>query len=239
MQTVLAGRGGWKLSDDPGFQFCQEHPQIISSLHEKSVFELDITEKLKILGAMMNQMLTFAGVRDELDNRMESIHETKMELKAANAEENKRLNELDKERIRKKKEEKEKEKEKKLIEEENKDKKDAGGAPNLTTRQQEKAIVAKEKEEQDKQVLKDKKREEFLEREERSRQREDERIKREDDRRKEDEEKKLIEMQQAEKARLFEFESQKLELEKLGQKYKLALKIIKDPRIKRLKLDKF
>ena len=28
------------------------------------------------------------------------------------------------------------------------------------------------------------------------------------------------------------------ELEKLGQKYKLALKIIKDPRIKRLKLDK-
>lgn len=158
-------RGGWKLSDDPGFQFCQEHPQIISSLHEKSVFELGITEKLKILGAMMNQMLTFAGVRDELDNRMESIHETKAELKAANAEENKRLNELDKERIRKKKEEKEKEKEKKLIEEENKDKKDTAGAPNLTTRQQEKAIVAKEKEELDKQILKDKKREDFLERE--------------------------------------------------------------------------
>ena len=25
-------RGGWKLTDDPGFQFCREHPQIIASL---------------------------------------------------------------------------------------------------------------------------------------------------------------------------------------------------------------
>merc|ERR1712130_956333 len=111
-------RGGWKLTDDPGFQFCKEHPEILSQLQEKSVFELGVTEKLKILSAMMNQMLSFAGVRDELDNRMENIFETKAELKASTAEENKRLNELEKERIKKKKEEKEKEKEKKLIEEE-------------------------------------------------------------------------------------------------------------------------
>ena len=157
-------RGGWRLTDDPGFQFCQEHPEILSSFQEKSLFELGVTEKLKILTAMMNQMLTFAGVRDELDNRMESIFDTKAELKATVAEENKRLAELDKERIRKKKEEREKEKEKKLIEDENRDKKETASA-NLTTRQQEKAIVAKEKEEQDKQIAKDKQREEFLERE--------------------------------------------------------------------------
>ena len=133
-------------------------------MQEKSVFELGVTEKLKILSAMMNQMLSFAGVRDELDNRMESIFETKAELKASTAEENKRLNELEKERIKKKKEEKEKEKEKKLIEEENKDKKEAIAA-HLTTRQQEKAIVAQEKEEMDKQYQKDQARLEFLERE--------------------------------------------------------------------------
>ena len=71
------------MSDDPGFQFCQEHPQIISSLQEKSVFELGITEKLKILGAMMNQMLTFAGVRDELVTRIESTTRQQAQLMSA------------------------------------------------------------------------------------------------------------------------------------------------------------
>ena len=70
-------------------------------MQNKSVFELGVAEKVKILTAMMNQMLTFAGVRDELDTRMENIFETRAELKAACAEENKRLAELEKERIKK------------------------------------------------------------------------------------------------------------------------------------------
>ena len=158
-------RGGWKLTDDPGFQFCQEYPQILASLQKKSVYELGVAEKVKILTAMMNQMLTFAGVRDELDTRIENIFETRQELKATCAEENKRLAELEKERIKKKKEDREKEKEKKLTEDENKDKKEVDGQMVLTTRQQEKEILAKEREEQDKKQLKDRMREEFLERE--------------------------------------------------------------------------
>merc|ERR1719445_1433370 len=104
---------------------------------------------------MMNQMLTFAGVRDELDTRIESFFEGKAELRQAQTDENKRLAEINQERIKKRKEEREKEKEKKLIADENKDKKEvlAGGK---TTRLQEKAIVAKEKEEQDKQQEKEK-----------------------------------------------------------------------------------
>merc|ERR1712242_126881 len=137
-------RGGWKLTDDPGFQFCKENPQILASLQDKSVFELGVTDKLKVLTAMMNQMLTFAGVRDELDNRMENIFETRMELRSCNAEENKRLLELERVRIKNKKE-------------------DVNTALPKTTRQQEKAIVAKEKEEMDKQIQKDKKREQYLE----------------------------------------------------------------------------
>ena len=157
-------RGGWRLTDDPGFQFCRENPEIISSLQKISIFELGVTEKLKILMAMMNQMLTFAGVRDELDTRIESFYESKAELRQTQADENRRLTEINQERIKKRKEEREKEKEKKLIADENKDKKEALGA-GKTTRLQEKAIVAKEKEEQDKKLEKDKKREEFLVRE--------------------------------------------------------------------------
>merc|ERR1719220_2471253 len=103
---------------------------------------------------MMNQMLTFAGVRDELDTRMESFFEGKAELRQAQTDENKRLNEINQERIKKRKEEREK----------NKDKKELTAA-GKTTRLQEKAIVAKEKVEQDKQQEMDQKREEFLERE--------------------------------------------------------------------------
>ena len=157
-------RGGWRLTDDPGFQFCRENPEIISRLQTVSVFELGVTEKLKILMAMMNQMLTFAGVRDELDTRIESFFEGKAELRQAQTDENKRLNEINQERIKKRKEEREKEKEKKLIADENKDKKELTAA-GKTTRLQEKAIVAKEKVEQDKQQEMDQKREEFLERE--------------------------------------------------------------------------
>merc|ERR1711974_556129 len=73
-------RGGWRLTDDPGFQFCRENPEIIGRLQTVSVFELGVTEKVKILMAMMNQMLTFAGVRDELDTRIESFFEGKAEL---------------------------------------------------------------------------------------------------------------------------------------------------------------
>merc|ERR1712025_250161 len=125
-------RGGWAFQDDPGFQFCMENPQILASLHGKSVFELGVIEKLKVLGAMMNQMLSFAGVRDEVDTRFENLFEAKQELRDATAEENKRLKELKQEEINKAKEERQKlmeerlkeaknkknEKEKKLIEDE-------------------------------------------------------------------------------------------------------------------------
>eukprot|EP00092_Neocalanus_flemingeri_P010571 GFUD01011387.1.p1 GENE.GFUD01011387.1~~GFUD01011387.1.p1 ORF type:complete len:1574 (+),score=621.92 GFUD01011387.1:101-4822(+) len=169
-------RGGWRLQDDPGFQFCLENPQILASLQEVSIFDLGVTEKVKLLSVMMNQMLSFAGVRDEVDTRMENVFETRQELKDAQAEENKRLREVKQEEWNRVKEERQKimeerlkeaenkknELEKKLKDDENKDstepkkeepkKDEKKEAPvlTLTTRQQEAAIVAKAKEEEEK-----------------------------------------------------------------------------------------
>merc|ERR1712142_744407 len=95
---------------------CMENPQILASLHEKSVFELGVIGKLKVLGAMMNQMLSFAGVRDEVDTRFENLFEAKQELRDATAEENKRLKELKQEEINKAKEERQKVMEERLKE---------------------------------------------------------------------------------------------------------------------------
>jgi len=176
-------RGGWALQDDPGFQFCMENPQILASLHEKSVFELGVIEKLKVLGAMMNQMLSFAGVRDEIDTRFENFFEAKQELRDATAEENKRLKELKQEELNRIKEERQKmmeerlkeaenkknDKEKKLMEDEKGVNKKADEkvveAPALTTRQQEAALAAKEKEEKEKQEEEDNLKADWLERE--------------------------------------------------------------------------
>ena len=33
-------RGGFRLSDDPGFQFCRDEPQILGALNTQSVYEL-------------------------------------------------------------------------------------------------------------------------------------------------------------------------------------------------------
>jgi len=158
-------RGGWRLQDDPGFQFCLENPQILASLHEKSIFDLGVTDKIKLLTVMMNQMLSFAGVRDEIDTRMENYFEAKQDLRDATVEENKRLKEIKQEEVNKAKEERQKlmeerlkeaetkknEKEKKLQEDENKssDKK-SETVSHLTTRQREAAVAAKEKEDQEK-----------------------------------------------------------------------------------------
>ena len=105
-------RGGFRLQDDPGFQFCLDEPQIIEGLRTRSVFELSVSEKLKVMVCMVNQMLSFAGVRDEIDARNENVWETRVELRKCRAEENKRIKEHETEEKRIAKEER-----KKLLEE--------------------------------------------------------------------------------------------------------------------------
>ena len=165
--------------DDPGFQFCLENPQVLSSLQSKSLFELSVTDKLKLLTVMMQQMLTFAGVRDEIETRMESMLDAGKELREAQAEENKRLARNHAENVKRRKEERLKMQEKNLKEAENKknekekklikDEKGGGGEAGtaLSTRQQEKVMAAREKEEEAKLTEEDRKRAEWFETEER------------------------------------------------------------------------
>merc|ERR1712106_919748 len=130
-------RGGWVLQDDPGFQFCMENPQILASLHEKSIFDLGVTEENKRLREL----------KQEEWNRVKEERQKVMEERLKEAENKKN------------------EKEKKLVEDEKKEvietkKEEEAPAPRptrqqeaaltLTARQQEAALAAKEKEDQDK-----------------------------------------------------------------------------------------
>merc|ERR1712013_32409 len=137
-------RGGFKLQDDPGFQFCLDEPQIIGSLHEKSVFELNVSEKLKILVCMVNQMLSFAGVRDEIDTRNENVWETRVELRRCRADENKRIKEHETEEKRIAKEERKKLLEEKVKEAEAKKQKKNNALEDRLKKEENAAVIQKE-----------------------------------------------------------------------------------------------
>merc|ERR1712200_236701 len=80
------------------------------------VTELEVVDKLKILTWLMNQMLTFASIRDEIDVRQDNMIEAQKELRDSIMQENKRIRDQqaeDKtEKEKKKSDEEKKEKEK-------------------------------------------------------------------------------------------------------------------------------
>ena len=83
-------RGGYRLADDPGLQFRMEDPQILEALNSRTVYELNIDEKIKILSCLMYQILSFATVRDEIDEKFNELREAKEELRQHQIGENKR-----------------------------------------------------------------------------------------------------------------------------------------------------
>ena len=74
-------RGGYKLSDDPGLQFRMEEPQILEALSTKMVYQLSLDEKMKILLCLMNQIVSYATVRDEIDEKFNDMLEAKADLR--------------------------------------------------------------------------------------------------------------------------------------------------------------
>ena len=83
-------RGGYRLSDDPGLQFRMDDPQIVEALTTHTVYELNIDEKIKLLNCLMYQILSFATVRDEIDEKFNELREAKEELRQHQIGENKR-----------------------------------------------------------------------------------------------------------------------------------------------------
>ena len=83
-------RGGYRLSDDPGLQFRMEDPQILEALTSCTVYELNVEDKIKVLNCLMYQILSFATVRDEIDEKFNELREAKEELRQHQIGENKR-----------------------------------------------------------------------------------------------------------------------------------------------------
>lgn len=80
-----------------------------------SVCEFELDDRLKVISCLINQLLTFASIRDVIDERYEKLHQARKELKLFMIAEQKKEKE---EREKMKEREKEREKESKVEEEE-------------------------------------------------------------------------------------------------------------------------
>ncbi|XP_015181281.1 PREDICTED: bromodomain adjacent to zinc finger domain protein 1A isoform X2 [Polistes dominula] len=107
-------RGGYSNFDDPALLLRIDQTYILRLLGHRNVCEFDLDDKLKLVTCLINQLLTFASIRDFIEERYEKLNQARKELKLFMIAEQK-----------KEKEEKEKLKEKdgKLDEEEQKQKK--------------------------------------------------------------------------------------------------------------------
>ncbi|XP_075223802.1 ATP-dependent chromatin assembly factor large subunit isoform X2 [Lycorma delicatula] len=73
--------------DDPGRALCLTQPHLIELLSQQSIFELSVEHKMQILSCLINQILTFASMRDTIDERGDKIKTGKMDLRNQQAAE--------------------------------------------------------------------------------------------------------------------------------------------------------
>ncbi|XP_071533691.1 bromodomain adjacent to zinc finger domain protein 1A isoform X2 [Panulirus ornatus] len=113
-------RGGFKNLDDPGLQFKLEEPLIIKSLATQTIFDLPLVHKLKILSVLIGQILTYASVRDIIEDNMEKLREMKNKLRLHQFTQIRKEKELNAARLQEKRDRKQKERERLLKEAEKK-----------------------------------------------------------------------------------------------------------------------
>nr|XP_045619673.1 bromodomain adjacent to zinc finger domain protein 1A-like [Procambarus clarkii] len=113
-------RGGFKNWDDPGLQFKLEEPIIIKSLATQTIYDLSLAHKLKILNVLVGQILTYASVRDTIDDSIEKLREMKNKLRLHQFTQIRKEKELNAARLQEKRERKQKERERLVKEAEKK-----------------------------------------------------------------------------------------------------------------------
>lgn len=87
-------RGGYSSQDDPGLDICLNEPDILHMLATHNVVQLPMKHKFKIINCLVNQILTYADIRDIIEEKMVSSKHAKLQLRLAQNAEKKRLQEM-------------------------------------------------------------------------------------------------------------------------------------------------
>lgn len=99
-------RGGYTSEDDPGVELRLRNPHIVKALSIFNIVELSILDKLTVLSCLINQLLTYADVRDVVEEGIETDRQIKNDYRALLAIEKRREQEFLSARAKLKKENK-------------------------------------------------------------------------------------------------------------------------------------
>ncbi|XP_063977638.1 bromodomain adjacent to zinc finger domain protein 1A isoform X2 [Diachasmimorpha longicaudata] len=102
-------RGGYTNHDDPALGLRIMQARILRTLGHRSVCEFELQDRLIVVTCLINQLLTFASIRDVIEERYDKLHQARRELKSFIVAEQKK----EKEEREKMKEERERMKEEK------------------------------------------------------------------------------------------------------------------------------
>ncbi|XP_063895724.1 bromodomain adjacent to zinc finger domain protein 1A [Helicoverpa armigera] len=83
-------RGGYTSADDAGLRLRVQHPRLLRSLAATHVADLPLEDKFLILQCLMNQILSYATVRDVIEERLEEMKNKKQALRLLQINERKR-----------------------------------------------------------------------------------------------------------------------------------------------------
>jgi len=80
-------RGYYTEKDDPGLQLRMEQPQILKTLAIGTVFDLSLTEKIKLIICLLDQISMYAVVRDSMEESFEIFRQSRGNLRTLQAAE--------------------------------------------------------------------------------------------------------------------------------------------------------
>ncbi|CAB3249511.1 unnamed protein product [Arctia plantaginis] len=83
-------RGGYTSADDAGLRLRVAHPHLLRLLASTHVADLPLEDKFLILQCLMNQILSYATVRDVVEEKLEELKNAKQALRMHQINERKR-----------------------------------------------------------------------------------------------------------------------------------------------------
>ncbi|XP_047512305.1 bromodomain adjacent to zinc finger domain protein 1A isoform X6 [Pieris napi] len=83
-------RGGYSSNDDPGLHLRIQRPALLKRLTQKHVADLPMDDKFAILQCLMNQVLSYATVRDIVEDKFEEYKNLKQAYRLLQINERKR-----------------------------------------------------------------------------------------------------------------------------------------------------
>ncbi|CAH2094856.1 unnamed protein product [Euphydryas editha] len=107
-------RGGYSSADDPALRLRTARPAALRRLRERHLADLPLDDKFEILQCLMNQIMSYATVRDQIEEKLEEYKNLKQALRTLQINERKREPQLSAARIELKKESAQKKEELKL-----------------------------------------------------------------------------------------------------------------------------